>query len=233
MKASPVLVLSVSRIPLLTREELADRTLTLTREFSLHDNGKHIADLAPKSDTEAALRVATARAWALASLPPILRQLMLDPASVTLSRDGEGRPYLVGRPVDFNLSHSAAHAAVAAVPSPYRVGVDVEEPIPAARADSLVRRYATEGERAMMADPTVDFTLIWTVREAIAKYTGEGNPTARDAATPPCGVRIRSGILPDTGARLTVCCPAEITAICPTPDSLPVAWDFEFVATQR
>ena len=42
-----------------------------------------------------------------------------------------------------------------------------------------------------------------------------------------------SGILTDTGARLTVCCSAEMTAICPTPDSLPVAWDFEFVATQR
>ena len=229
MQAAPMLVLSVSRIPLLTREELTDRTLALTREFSLHDNGKYIADLAPKNDTEAALRVATARVWALASLPPILRQLMLNPATVTLSRDGEGRPYLVSRPVDFNLSHSAAHAAAATVPSPYRVGVDVEEPIPAARADSLVRRYATEGERAMMTDPAVDFTLIWTVREAIAKYTGEGNPTARDAACPPRGVCIRSGILPDTGARLTVCCSAEVNTVCLTPESLAVAWDFDTI----
>ena len=230
---TPMLVLSVSRIPLLTREELADRTLALTKEFSLHDNGKYIADLAPKNDTEAALRVATARAWTLASLPPILRQLMLDPASVTLARDSEGRPYLVGRPVDFNLSHSAAHAAATAISAPYRVGVDVEEPIPAARAEALMRRYATEGERAMMADPAVNFTLIWTVREAIAKYTGEGNPTARDAACPPRGVCIRSGILPDTGARLTVCCSAEVNTVCLTPESLAVAWDFEFVATQR
>ena len=105
----------------------------------------------------------------------------------------------------------------------------MEEPIDAARAEALVRRYATEGERAMLDDPTVDFTLIWTVREAIAKYTGEGNPAARNAACPPRGVCIRSGVLHDTGARLTVCCSAEVTAICPTPDSLDVAWDFEVV----
>ena len=229
MQVTPTLALSVSRIPPLTREELADQTLALTREFSTPDNEKYIADLAPKNDTEAALRVASARVWALASLPTLLRQLMLDPAAVILARDGEGRPYLVSQPADFNLSHSAAHTAAAAVPSPYRVGVDVEEPIDAARAEALVRRYATEGERAMLDDPTVDFTLIWTVREAIAKYTGEGNPAARNAACPPRGVCIRSGVLPDTGARLTVCCSAEVNTVCLSPESLSVAWDFDTI----
>ena len=229
MKVPPTLVLSISRIPLHTQDEYSDRVSALAQEFSLPDNEKYIAELAPRSDADAARRAATARVCALASLPAILWQLMIDPAAVTLARDVNGRPYLVGRPVDFNLSHSAAHAAAAAVPSPYRVGVDVEESIPAARAEALLRRYATEGERAMMADSAVDFTLIWTVREAIAKYTGEGNPTARDAACPPRGVRIRSGILPETGARLTVCCSAEIEAVCAIPESLDVKWDFDTI----
>lgn len=226
MSTAPSLLLSVRELP--TTAELSRSVSSLTEAFPLLDNADYIQQLFPKDGSPAHGRVACERIGALSLLPQILRDMGLDPAATVLARDGAGRPYLVGRPADFNLSHSSAHAACAAVPPPYRVGVDVEEPIPPSRAEALARRYCTEGERAMMADSAVDFTLIWTVREAMAKYEGKGNPVAYDASRPLPGVRLLGGRLAGTDTRLTLCCSADVDGpVGITSDSLDVIWDLD------
>ncbi len=130
------------------------------------------------------------------------------------------------------------------------VGLDVEEPIPAPRAAALAARYATEGERARMSPAgarisvdgsppphmrtdggrsPLDFTRIWTMREAIGKYLGEGKPLCRDAVAPPPGTRLWCARLPDTGAALTLCVPDFLRAddLYISPDSLPLVWTSE------
>ncbi len=231
MKGKPCLYLSVTSLP-----DSPDLS-TLSASFPSPQNADYWRGLVSAS----CARVSCERVGALSLLPTLLRDMDLEAVSMTLARDGAGRPYITDasgvRPLDFNLSHTARHAGCGAVFPPWSVGVDIEEPIPVSRADALARRYCTDGERAALAGKlpfsgmniSVDFTLIWTLREAMAKYEGKGNPLAYDAVRPPRGVRLISGKLPDSGTRLTVCCSAGITDIRLAEDSLCPAWDMDIV----
>ncbi len=116
-----------------------------------------------------ARRVSSTRLAALALLPLLLQAADAGSADLRLSRDTHGRPYAAlpdgTVPFDFNLTHSDRHiACVLYVPTnrpavadtalsselPPRVGLDIEEPIPPARAARLAARYATEGERRLL-----------------------------------------------------------------------------------
>ncbi len=179
-------------------------------------------------------RVSAARLGALSLLPRLIELAGGSPAGLMLCRDRHGRPYAVNgdgvRPFDFNLSHSDAHVACALLVGGGRVGLDVEEPIPPERAKPLVQRYATLGERALINNdplgPSGGFTRLWTMREAIGKYIGGGEPLRYDAAHPPDGVCLRSARLPDTGGYLTVCLSSDEGAV-PTirPESVSVIWE--------
>ncbi|MDR1796815.1 MAG: 4'-phosphopantetheinyl transferase superfamily protein [Clostridiales Family XIII bacterium] len=75
-----------------------------------------------------------------------------------------------GRGVHFSLSHSGDVAACAVAESP--VGIDVEE-----FAEYIVPLALAEGERAHIArskEPQVEFTRLWTLKEACLKYSGAG-----------------------------------------------------------
>jgi len=172
----------------------------------------------------------------------LLRAADIDSASLILRRDGQGRPYcevskdilpfrgLTGThaPFDFNLSHTHAHVAAALMVGEGRVGVDIEEPIPPARALPLIRRYCTEGELAMMGTPSDEataagfFTFVWVMREAIAKQKGGGHPLGYDAAGVPDDVLAWKGYLPDTGTAVALCAPKKDAPTHPslTADSL-------------
>lgn len=164
--------------------------------------------------------VATApsRLTALSLLPPLLRSAGQDPRGYTLARDGHGRPYLrppdPDRPApDFNLSHSARHAVCVLWCGHGRVGVDIEEPIPAPRAERLKGRVCSSRELALLPDHlgpnalSAEFTRIWTRKEALCKQDGRGQPLLFDSELPSEGLCLFSAVLADTGAILSLCWP--------------------------
>lgn len=86
----------------------------------------------------------------------------------------QGKPYLSGDPVFFNLSHTRNAIAVAVSHTP--VGIDLErvETCPLQVAD----RFFTANERAYICSDLHGrdgrFYEIWTKKEAYIKYSGKG-----------------------------------------------------------
>jgi 4'-phosphopantetheinyl transferase len=95
---------------------------------------------------------------------------MVNPAlnwNVTYSE--KGKPEFEPSNVHFNISHSANYVACAIADSP--VGIDIEGGRKVNR--SVAKRYFTEEEiESIHSDE--DFFKIWTFKEALGKYTGEG-----------------------------------------------------------
>jgi 4'-phosphopantetheinyl transferase len=85
-----------------------------------------------------------------------------------------GKPAIVGRPdIHFNLSH-CREAAVCYL-SDRPVGIDVESIHEAKR--SLVNYTMNEDEQQLIFTsprPALTFTRLWTMKEAVAKLTGQG-----------------------------------------------------------
>ncbi len=219
----------------------------LSAAFPLPENHAYLRALSGDA-IPSPVRARCERVGALALLPDLLRHMGVDPAALILGRNAHGRPYLTacGReaPVDFNLSHSAAHVACACVASPFRVGVDVEEPIPPSRAERLIARFCTAGERRLLdgaplpgqhlipvgAEFRPNFLCLWTLREAMAKYIGTGGPVRYDASSPPSGVRLLGGQIPDTGGRFALCVSGDIlTPLTPVETSLLPLVDFDLL----
>lgn len=188
-------------------------------------------------------RVTAQRLGALSLLPALLSAVGIDPEALMLRRDAHGRPYceaadgslpfcgLLGTPApfDFNLSHTDTHVAAALLIGNGKVGVDIEEPIPPARALSLIHRYCTEGELAILKDAPDDetvaanfFTSVWVEREALAKQEGGGMPLRFDTTHIPSDVLVWNGHLPDTGTAIALCAPMKNAPNHPrlTADSL-------------
>ena len=88
--------------------------------------------------------------------------------------DEGGKPSLKGHTdIHFNLSHCAK--AVACVVADRPVGIDVEE---TCRYKDSLARYAMNDEEyeeiTRSDNPALTFTKLWTMKEALLKYTGEG-----------------------------------------------------------
>lgn len=88
--------------------------------------------------------------------------------------DANGKPSILGHPeIFFNLSH--CRKAVACVVADSPVGIDVEE---TCRFSYSIARYTLDDEEyesVVKADnPSQAFIRLWTMKEALLKYTGEG-----------------------------------------------------------
>lgn len=88
--------------------------------------------------------------------------------------DANGKPSILGHPeIFFNLSH--CRKAVACVVADSPVGIDVEE---TCRFSDSIARYTLDDEEyesVVKADnPSQAFIRLWTMKEALLKYTGEG-----------------------------------------------------------
>ncbi len=85
-----------------------------------------------------------------------------------------GKPFLKDRPgIHFNISH--CREAVACVVARDPVGVDVERR--GRYGDTLARATMNEGELSRIGeaeDADLEFTRLWTRKEALLKLTGEG-----------------------------------------------------------
>ena len=222
---TPTLYLTLQKIS--SPDRLSGLTEQLRAAFPAPENQAYLQGLWGKDARPA---TALPRLSALSLLPSLLAAAGIPAASLRLMRDGHGRPYAQGSadlpPFDFNLSHSSSYVACGLLVGGGRVGVDVEGAVDPARAEGLIRRFCTEGERRLLdesSDAADTFTRIWTVREALGKAEGQGMPLRFDAANPPHGVTLRSAPLP-TGGWLTVCHPSVPTCMEVLPSSLPISW---------
>ncbi len=145
----------------------------------------------------------------------------MNPADRRIASDSRGRPCLTGAPdVDFNITHTGGLVVCAweqAAGGP-RVGVDAE--CMGTRSPGAMQRIAarwfTPGEREAFAqEPTeVCFLRIWTGKEAIVKWTGEGLAASRAADT------LADPPLPDARLRAYVL-PRAVVTLCHRAGSLP------------
>jgi 4'-phosphopantetheinyl transferase len=99
--------------------------------------------------------------------------------SVEIEVTAEGKPYLPGHPIHFNLSHSR-DVALVAVSGQAPVGVDVEHPREFRAPDRLAHRICSEREHAWLSRmggaPNAPGALLrlWVRKEAAVKGTGDG-----------------------------------------------------------
>lgn len=87
------------------------------------------------------------------------------------------KPFLPGEQYHFSISHCGDYAA-AIVSSESRVGIDVE--IPAEKISRIAPKFMTLQEMEMISNgsPVQDIglqTLVWSAKEAVFKWYGEGN----------------------------------------------------------
>ena len=87
---------------------------------------------------------------------------------LSVAFEANGKPFFVGNPVYFSISHS--HGVCAAAVADRPVGVDVER-IRDSYNPRLVERSLTDAEKKAYDG---DFTRIWSRKEAVGKMTGKG-----------------------------------------------------------
>lgn len=92
-----------------------------------------------------------------------------------------GKPYLEEHPhINFNLSHCRS-GVLCAIGGDTPVGCDIET-IPDTVESDVMRLCLSSDEQAFVeqsADPCVEFTKLWTRKEALLKLTGDGIATDR------------------------------------------------------
>ena len=90
-----------------------------------------------------------------------------------VSSHENGKPYIKGSEVHFNLSHS--YDIVLCAVGDEQVGCDVEHI--KAYNEKIAHRFFTEKEQMRLNESynkALDFTKLWTLKESILKYSGEG-----------------------------------------------------------
>jgi len=108
--------------------------------------------------------------------------LALNPRDVPIAVGADGKPFVAGHDLSFNLSHSGAHAVVA-ISAGGEVGIDLEVEDRAdglgGQIDGLADLCMTGEEQAALAGlPPARrvrrFLSYWTAKEARMKLSGEG-----------------------------------------------------------
>lgn len=89
-----------------------------------------------------------------------------------------GKPFLAGKPVKFNLSHSD-HLALLGISTDHEVGVDIERVDARVEIEAIASRFFTVAECAsvLSADAAIRpelFFRLWCCKEACLKATGIG-----------------------------------------------------------
>lgn len=85
-----------------------------------------------------------------------------------IERTQNGKPYIVGNPLYFSVSHSDNRAVIAICDKP--VGVDCE--IIRERKISGISKRLSEREQAEIGGNTLNFLYNWTAKEAFIKMIG-------------------------------------------------------------
>lgn len=86
-----------------------------------------------------------------------------------------GKPYIEGLDVEFNVSHSGLLWVCMIGPGPCGIDIQVSKEVNERRFNKIIQRYFTPNEQTFCDKYGIEgFFRIWTHREAYGKYTGEG-----------------------------------------------------------
>ncbi len=111
-----------------------------------------------------------------------MEQVGISPVGVSMEYGAKGRPFLRDVPLDFSVSHSdgtvvcAVERAVNGLASRIAVDVEVLRGRDRSSMERNAKRWFTDGERSLLSEhpSEKDFLQIWTGKEALCKWTGEG-----------------------------------------------------------
>ncbi|GAA0440416.1 hypothetical protein Acor_12760 [Acrocarpospora corrugata] len=112
------------------------------------------------------------------------------PAGLVFGAEDNGRPYLVGHPIDFNLSRSEEWALIGVAPPGLRVGVDVERVRHNLDHLAMARHLYQPAEvdhLTRAASPVEGYFRFWCAKEAYVKAVGVGLAGLRDTLVTPEG----------------------------------------------
>ena len=86
-------------------------------------------------------------------------------------RDEQGKPYLNGYPIHFNVSHSGEYLAIAV--SEFPIGVDIQKP--KTIKEGMFRKVIQPEEEGLIGEAReADFLRLWTLKESFVKAEGRG-----------------------------------------------------------
>lgn len=91
----------------------------------------------------------------------------------TVDCDENGKPFIKNSPLQFNLSHSGD--LVLCLCGTEKVGCDIQTKCE--YKEKVAKRFFTENEYNLLCkseEKELDFTRIWTMKESILKYNGDG-----------------------------------------------------------
>ncbi len=91
-------------------------------------------------------------------------------------RTKNGKPYLRDEKVNFSISHSKGNVAVAF--SLFPIGIDIE--CIRKYSSSVAQKVFSETEREFVEENDINFTKIWTLKEAAIKAQGTGIAYAKN-----------------------------------------------------
>jgi 4'-phosphopantetheinyl transferase len=108
----------------------------------------------------------------------LARYLGLVPEQVPLKTYPNGKPYLPGSKLQFNLSHSEG-LFLFSLASDTPLGVDLQRVYPIANIKTIIKNYFSPEEQNILNSANENllqdlFFTIWTAKEAYLKGTGEG-----------------------------------------------------------
>lgn len=96
------------------------------------------------------------------------------------AKSAHGKPYIIGHPIHYNISHSAQYAVLVTADS--EIGVDVQER-KSVCMDAMAKRFFSKIEWQTFSELESDeekkklFFYIWCRKEAYGKYLGTGLST--------------------------------------------------------
>lgn len=116
------------------------------------------------------------RRWVLRTI--LSDYCRIEPQALQLQREENGKPFVIGRPVQFSFSHSRGNAAIAIAESGL-IGIDIEGLPSIETCTEVADRLLTANEAKGMPvsrnfDYRKSFLRYWTIKESIIKATGEG-----------------------------------------------------------
>lgn len=90
--------------------------------------------------------------------------------SSLIKESENGKPYLDGEKIFFNISHSKDYVLIAVSGS--EVGIDIQKP--AEGTENLVSKIFSDEERRSYNAGDFSFSFLWALKESYMKLTGQG-----------------------------------------------------------
>ncbi|WP_346238246.1 4'-phosphopantetheinyl transferase family protein [Niabella insulamsoli] len=102
----------------------------------------------------------------------LLKFLVPDFPSEQIKIADTKKPFLADEAYHFSISHCADYAA-AIVSSDHRVGIDIE--LPSAKVAKVRRKFISDAEEQALQPGGIEtLTQLWSAKEAVFKWYGEG-----------------------------------------------------------